>query len=660
MNKAKHLLFVLAAIFAVSCVSDPAEQTAPTLDALVAKKIVNTSVDAHAGELILCVDTETADLLLRGEAVTRSGATELDMALAEIGASNIEPVFNMQADPERARAYGLHQWFVVKYDGDLKLETAAATVAKVASVEGVQYNTAITKPHVEAVEVDPAAVAVTRAEKSDFNDPLLDMQWHYNNTGNTSIYPTALAGADINLFPAWKLTTGRPEIIVAVVDEGVDYDHVDIEANMWVNEKELNGEDGVDDDGNGFKDDIYGHNFVTNGSVTSSRPNDDGHGTHVAGTVAAVNNNGIGVAGVAGGSGNGDGVRIMSCQIFSNSQEGGVSATARAIQYAADNGASVLQCSWGFPAQSTGLANDNNFESGNTIVEYKAIQYFIEKKNCDALEGGIVIFAAGNDGKNQAGYPAAYNDYIAVTGIAPDGKPGYYTNYDRGCNIAAPGGEQLYTTNTGMVYSLGRDDKYAYMQGTSMACPHVSGIAALGLSYALDLGKTFTVDEFKTILLTSVNEIDSRLTGLRDSPTGDTMNLNNYRGKMGTGVIDAYRVLMSIRGTTCVAVPLNEEFVLNANKYLGDGNVDLRVVKNGLIISDEVREELGIEGDVVYNDKDRTFSITCTKPGSGIVTVQLIAGGISQGGGLNIGGMLIEKELALIVRPGTTEAGGWL
>ena len=168
------------------------------------------------------------------------------------------------------------------------------------------------------------------------------------------------------------------------------------------------------------------------------------------------------------------------------------------------------------------------------------------------------------------------------------------------------------------------------------------------------------MDEFKTILLTSVNEIDSRLTGLRDSPTGTAMNLNNYRGKMGTGVIDAYRVLMSIRGTTCVAVPLNEEFVLDANKYLGDGKVDLRVVKNGLIISDEVREELGIEGDVVYNDKDRTFSITCTKPGSGIVTVQLIAGGISQGGGLNIGGMLIEKELALIVRPGTTEAGGWL
>ena len=122
-----------------------------------------------------------------------------------------------------------------------------------------------------------------------------------------------MAGADINLFDAWNVTTGNPEVVVAIIDGGVDYSHEDLARNMFVNQAELNGIDGVDDDGNGYVDDIYGFNFCTNTGAVYPHS----HGTHVAGTVAAVNNNGIGVAGVAGGDGSANsGVRMISCQAF--------------------------------------------------------------------------------------------------------------------------------------------------------------------------------------------------------------------------------------------------------------------------------------------------------------------------------------------------------
>ena len=175
-----------------------------------------------------------------------------------------------------------------------------------------------------------------------FNDPRLPDQWHYQNFGKIG---TSVAGADINLFKAWQTETGKNNVVVAIIDGGIDYQHEDLAANMCVNLEELNGAPGVDDDHNGFVDDIYGYNFCTNSGTVYPH----NHGTHVAGTVGAVNNNGIGVAGVAGGDGSaGSGVKMISCQVFDSRSGTGNGDFAAAIAYAAERGATIAQCSWGW------------------------------------------------------------------------------------------------------------------------------------------------------------------------------------------------------------------------------------------------------------------------------------------------------------------------
>ena len=665
MNRTKLFILALAGIFAVSCATDNVDQVGSTsAETAAIKKFVNTPEKAVNGELIIYVNESAAEQLESAEMATRSGITALDAVAVELGAEQLKPVFNLKVNAERKREMGMHRWYTMTFSEEANLEAAAKALASLDVVERVQFSTKVEVPTAEATEIDPSEFFATRSAELPFNDPMLNQQWHYNNDGTVD-HPDAKAGADVNLFDAWELTTGRPDVIVAVVDEGVCYEHEDIKPNMWINEAEANGEEGKDDDDNGYVDDIHGYNFVNKGRITWTRSGDSGHGTHVAGTVAAVNNNGIGVAGVAGGSGNGDGVRLISCQIISGGTAAGVSATAAAIEYAADNGACVLQNSWGFEAGA--ISNDQGFESGSTSVEKEAFLYFMNTKNHPNLEGGIVIFAAGNDGKAVAGYPAAWNKLIAVSAIAPDGLPTYYTCYDRGCNVSAPGGEYYLhgasTMDYGCVVSTLPNNKYARMQGTSMACPHVSGIAALAISYAADNGIVMTLPELKDIIVSSVTCFDT-MSGQKAIYGGGFMNLSSYNNKMGTGLIDAYRVLMAVRGTVCIPLPVGEQVILDISPYIGDGKGTIKMLETD--IPEEVIEKLGIEDCKFMGSK---LLMTCTKPGSALVKLKYVAGGNAVGGGQITGGMEAEQEFAFIARPNVKvdagtgaplNPGGWL
>ena len=444
---------------------------------------------------------------------------------------------------------------------------------------------------------------------------------------------------------------------MAIVDEGVKYTHPDLAANMWVNPSPSPEYDNKD---------IHGWNFAENTPISwdkvevgvgGKKEGDSGHGTHVAGTIAAVNNNGLGVAGVAGGTGNNDGVRLMSCQILSGKKSATDLIASRAIKYAADHGASIIQCSYGYGA--SGINSDRYYESAAPL-EAEAIRYFISQNNCPALEGGLAIFAAGNESQPYSSYPGGYRDCISVTAISPDGLPAPYTCYGPGCNIAAPGGETSGLSGgekAGVLSTLVSevsDTEYGYMQGTSMACPHVSGVAALGLSYALAKGKRYTREEFVSMLLTSVNDIDARLEGTKTS--GGKLNLEEYRGKMGTGLVDAYQLLMQIEGTPCLKVAVGKLELVTLTKHFGGSAQNLTYT--GVEISAKDMQKLGMAAaPKMYNGQ---LMLKCTKPGVAHITVKAVGGGTRPGSETIMGGIEISKEFAVIAREAGTENGGWL
>lgn len=580
--------------------------------------------------------------------------------------TGVEHLFNLTAgNSELESRFGLDRWYILEIDGNL--DNVVPGIAALESVSVVEYNM------ISAPENDGGLFAAEMATPASgdlpFNDPMLKDQWHYINTGDLNICSDIYKGADINVKDVWtQLTCGDPEIIVAVVDHGVKYSHPDLKDNMWVNTGEIPG-NGIDDDGNGYVDDVYGYNFVDRGALTW---NGSGHGTHIAGTIAAVNNNGAGVSGVAGGSGKGDGCRIMSCQMFSKSGGGLVSHTVNAIKYAADMGASIISCSFGY---SFSMSSDNDYLRSIGSAEYDAIHYFEAHRNNPVLDGNIAIFAAGNETHNYAHYPGAMHDLISVSAFGPDYLPTYYTNYGPGCNIAAPGGEAYHSTSgfRSMILSTvpseipattatagsvtGAD--YGYMQGTSMACPHVSGVAALALSYAKKLGKTFTVNEFKKMLITSANDLDSYI-NKKDTKTYayymQPLSLGEYYHEMGTGSIDAWMLMMQIEGIPSILARTGENQWLSIDGYFGTASKSLTYI--GVEVSESTRAALGLEEDP-YIQYGKLW-IHPTKCGAGKVTVKAVGGGSHIGGGDNPpGGMEISQEISVIARSVKSENGGW-
>ncbi len=431
----------------------------------------------------------------------------LSAALPELGISSVERLF---VGPERfearKRAMGLNLWYKVTFDESTPVTRAASDIVAAGGIQEINY--------VHEVSFTDAP------ETWPFDDPMLPDQWHYMNFG-TGIHQEE--GSDINLFPAWNVTTGSPEVIVAVIDSGVDVDHEDLAWNMWVNEAELNGQPGMDDDGNGFVDDIHGFNFVVgNNNQPVGQITAEEHGTHVAGTIAAVNNNGLGVSGIAGGdyAAGKPGVRIMTCQTGPGS-----AFIAQAFIYAADNGAVISQNSW-------------TCDPSYTVV-LESIDYFNQYAGMENVEGdetgvqdgpmagGLTIFAAGNSSSSTTDiFPANYENVLAVAAIGPDYKLASYSNYGEWVDISAPGGD---AQDMQQIMSTVPNNGYKALQGTSMACPHVSGVAALVVS-AFG-GPGFTNDNLRTILTTGVRNIDEYN--------------RSYVGRMGAGLVDAELCLTS-------------------------------------------------------------------------------------------------------------------
>ncbi len=601
--------FLYTALFALMLAACSEQELTEQPSTPIGGTEVQLPTDVTSGELLIKFDPAMSEILDRtlkvatrsGGAMTRSGIPSTDEVLDILGTYHFERIFPVDAkNEERTRAAGLHLWYRVKFDENTDLREAANRLGKLGEISKVQGNGHIQRAYKkqdyrsyisESALQQKVASRVVMAGNS-FSDPGLATQWHYANSGsNLFDYQNELGngseiGCDVGCMEAWKKCTGDPSIIVAVLDEGVMNTHPDLAGNIWVNEGEELYAD-TDADGNGYKDDKYGYNFVSNtGIISWTEASDTGHGTHVAGTIAAMNGNGIGVCGIAGGDGSeNSGVKLMSCQVFSGDAGVTLDAEARAIKYAADNGAVILQCSWGYNSSlasiiegyTPGPGSEEEWESLYPL-EKEALDYFINNAGSPngVIDGGLVIFASGNEYAGMPAFPGAYSKCVSVSAVAADFTPASYTDYGKEVTISAPGGDTEYYNPVGKndpeswtdgIYSgsilstwiQNGTAAYGFMDGTSMACPHVSGVAALGLSYAVKQRRHFKASEFIELLKASTKSLDSWYgngkvkTYYRNhlsagaSPT--RVELSKYIGKMGAGLVDAGMLLNNIEGS---------------------------------------------------------------------------------------------------------------
>ena len=395
------------------------------------------------------------------------------------------------------------------------------------------------------------------------NDPMMGQLWGLKNLGQKdSSGKVGVAGVDIGVEQAWDITTGSDKVIVAVIDTGVDFNHPDLVDNLWTNEAELHGQAGVDDDNNGVIDDIHGFNAITgNGNAMD----DQGHGSHCSGTIGAKGNDGKGIVGVNWN------VRIMAVKFLDANGSGTLENALKAIDYATKMGAKVMSNSWGGGGFSQTL-----FDS-------------IKRSN---EAGALFIAAAGNESNNNdtnPSYPATYDvpNIISVAAIDNQGAKASFSSYGkRTVHIGAPG-VNIYSSTGGA---------YDSWSGTSMATPHVSGVAALVWANEPNL----TAIELKQRLLQTARPIaglkgKTKTGGLvnaflaltNKTPEPDINDPANWQGKvLDTAIASPSPYLKN----TNIAMDLKfdgvREFALYFEKFDTEANYDkLQLIDaNGVVL----------------------------------------------------------------------------
>lgn len=626
--KLKNLLFVFCLALLAGCQKDPDTESTPVRDTDKVEGVIRMKLDRETAEALNVIRTRSGRVL--------TGNISFDELCERYNVTGMERLFADNGCAERTRKAGLDLWYIIRFEGSA--EQVAEDFGEIAGVNHVEIPRRITKVGGMSRKSGTPwrkLMALPKAAPSNypFNDPLFGGQWPLYNDG--TINANAQAGADINVLPAWEKTAGRSDVIVAVVDEGVEYTHPDLAGNMW---------SGI------------GKNFC-------DRDNDDitwgeGHGTHVAGTIAAVSNNGIGISGIAGGTGGGNGAKIMSCEIFHPTDghyDANSNATADAIKYAADNGAVICQNSWGYAA---GALSYDQWSSADRATK-EAIDYFIRyagmspdgETQTGPMAGGVVIFAAGNEYSRLASYPAAYDACISVASISCTYEAAWYTNYGSTVDICAPGGgdeanfvnlisyDEGYNLSTiptnlqngdSFVYTYANGETetktidyvsstvgYGYMMGTSMACPHVSGVAALIVSQFGAPG--FTNEQLKEKLFSTARDIDSYQGTIYNS-----WDRGTYAGKIGK-LVDAGAVLdsgevppVSDQPTITPAVGQSDTFSLaeNAVKTL---TYTLAHYTDWSLNDPTGKIAKSIDGDVV------TLTIDASQYAAGSYTAELLA-----------------------------------
>ena len=451
----RRVLPVLAALLAGSLLVISGRGQAPA--SLPLRVIVKVSPS-------LAKDLETALPLQSMElSAGRSGSVPIEAFLAKYSARKVRPVYPAMVRTKKRQRLT-----------DLQIAT---TIRQKFAKRGSRFRDPFRPPEISRtyiLEFDPASQhnlqTVIEALRTDTdvefaepdhvasvnftpNDP------YFSSSGSWGQSYSDLWGIkEIGAPSAWDTTAGAG-MIVAVVDTGVDYNHPDIAANIWTNPGEIPN-NGIDDDHNGYIDDVIGWDFIgstyTNPTQSNNPIDHFGHGTHVAGTIAAVGNNGIGVIGVAWQS------KIMVVKGLDDSGYGLDSTLGPAIIYAASNGADVINNSWGGPGSSQAIAEAINYAHNL---------------------GAVIVVAAGNNSDDARNYyPSNVWDAITVSATTPYDTPASFTNYGSKIDVAAPGVDILSLRAAGTSMGTPVDANYTRADGTSMATPHVSGLAVLILS----------------------------------------------------------------------------------------------------------------------------------------------------------------------------------